>query len=100
MKTITVSAQKDFLERLASVAPIKALSELIWNGLDAGSDLVEVEIEQNKLSGPERIRVRDFGTGIPHDKIESYFGDLGNSWKSSAKRFAGRSLHGSRACLL
>ncbi|MES2659978.1 MAG: ATP-binding protein [Verrucomicrobiota bacterium] len=96
MKTITVSAKKDFLERLATVAPMKALSELIWNGLDAGSDLIEVELEQNTMSGLERIRVRDHGTGIPHDKVESYFGDLGNSWKSSAKRFKGRSLHGSK----
>lgn len=96
MKTITVVAKKDCLERLATVAPMKALSELIWNGLDAGSDLVEVEVEQNKMSGLERIRVRDHGTGIPHDKVEAYFGDLGNSWKSAAKRFQGRSLHGSR----
>jgi hypothetical protein len=96
MKTITVSAKKDFLERLASVAPMKALSELIWNGLDAGSDLIEVELEQNRMSGLDRIRVRDHGSGIPHDKVESYFGDLGNSWKSAAKRFKGRSLHGSK----
>lgn len=96
MKTITVVAKKDYLERLATVAPIKALSELIWNGLDAGSDLVEVEVEQNKMLGLERIRVRDYGTGIPHDMVEIYFGDLGNSWKSAAKRFKGRSLHGSR----
>jgi hypothetical protein len=96
MKTITVVAKKDCLERLASVPPMKALSELIWNGLDAGSDLIEIEVEQNKMSGLERIRVRDHGTGIPHDKVEAYFGDLGNSWKSAAKRFEGRSLHGSR----
>ena len=75
---------------------MKALAELIWNGLDAGSDLVEIEVEQNKMSAPERIRVRDYGTGIPHDKIVTYFGDLGNSWKSTAKSFKGRSLHGSR----
>jgi len=96
MKTITVVAKKDCLERLASAAPMKALSELIWNGLDAGSDLIEVEVEQNSMSGLERIRVRDHGTGIPHDMVEAYFGDLGNSWKSAAKRFEGRSLHGSR----
>jgi hypothetical protein len=57
MKTITVSAQKDFLERLASVAPMKALSELIWNGLDAGSDQVEIILDQNNMSGLDRIRV-------------------------------------------
>lgn len=96
MKTITVSAKKDFLERLGKVTPMKALSELIWNGLDAGSDLVEVEVDQNKMFGIERIIIRDYGTGIPHDKVETYFGDLGNSWKSAAKQIKGRTLHGSK----
>ena len=60
---------------------MKALSELIWSGLDAGSDRVEIEVEQTKLSGPERIRVHDYGTGIPHDKVEAYFGDPGKFMK-------------------
>lgn len=96
MKTIPISAKKDFLERLASVSPIKALSELIWNGLDAGSDLVEVVLEQNKMSGLDLIRVRDQGSGISYEEVEVLFGDLGNSWKQSKKRFKGRSLHGKK----
>jgi len=94
MKTITVSAQKDFLERLASVAPMKALSELIWNGLDAGSDRVEVTLDQNNMSGLDRIRVTDYGTGIHHDHIGALFGNLGASWKKSKRRDKGRALHG------
>jgi len=96
MKTITVSAKKDFLERLASVSALRALSELIWNGLDAGSDLVEVELQQNRMSGLERILVRDQGTGILHEDVEALFGDLGNSWKTTKKRFKGRALHGKK----
>lgn len=94
MKTITVSAQKDFLERLASGAPMKALSELIWNGLDAGSDRVEVTLDQNNLSGLDRIRVTDYGTGIHHDHVGALFGNLGASWKKSKRRDKGRALHG------
>lgn len=94
MKTITVSAQKDFLERLASVAPMKALSELIWNGLDAGSDRVEITLGQNSMSGLDRISVRDFGTGIHHDHVGVLFGNLGASWKKSKRRDKGRALHG------
>ncbi len=94
MKTITVSAQKDFLERLASVPTLKALSQLIWNGLDAGSDRVQVALEQNELSGLERIRVRDGGIGINHGHVEVLFGHLGNSWKKAERVFRGRSLHG------
>jgi len=93
MKTITVSAQKDFLERLASVAPMKALSELIWNGLDAGSDRVEVTLDQNRMSGLDRIRIKDFGTGIHHDHVDALFGNLGASWKKSKLRDKGRALH-------
>lgn len=96
MRTITVSAQKDFLERLASVSPMKALSELIWNGLDAGSNRIDVDLEQNLMSGLEKIRVRDDGTGIQFDEIEVLFGHLGNSWKKSKKRFKNRSLHGAK----
>ncbi len=96
MKTITVSAQKDFLERLASVPPIKALSELIWNGLDAGSDRIEVVFELNGLSGLEKIQVRDEGSGINYDEIEVLFGHLGNSWKKSKRQFKNRSLHGAK----
>lgn len=94
MKTITVSAQKDFLERLASVSPVKALSELIWNGLDAGSDRVQVVLELNDLSGLEKIRVRDDGIGINYDHVEVLFGHLGNSWKKTKRLFRGRFLHG------
>lgn len=94
MKTITVSAQKDFLERLASVSPVKALAELIWNGLDAGSDRVQVVFELNELSGLEKIRVCDEGIGINHGHAEVLFGHLGNSWKKANRLFRGRFLHG------
>ena len=36
MKKIPVTAKCDFLEKLANAKPVKAVSELIWNGLDAG----------------------------------------------------------------
>lgn len=94
MKTLTVSAQKDFLERLASVSPVKALSELIWNGLDAGSERVQVMLELNELSGLEKIRVRDEGIGINYEHLEVLFGHLGNSWKKTNRLFRGRFLHG------
>lgn len=94
MKTITVSAQKDFLERLASVPTLKALAELIWNGLDAGSDRVHVAFELNDLSGLEKIRVRDEGIGINHEHVEVLFGHLGNSWKKTKRVFQSRLLHG------
>ena len=94
MNKIAIEAKKDFLERLSSAAPLKAVSELIWNGLDAGANQVEVKFEENPLGGIERIRVIDTGSGIDHSRIQSLFGGLGDSWKKKQARYAGRALHG------
>jgi hypothetical protein len=94
MKKIAIEAKKDFMERLSSAAPIKAISELIWNGLDSGADLVAVRLEKNNLDGIEKIRVKDTGTGIDYEQIQALFGGLGDSWKKKKGRFNGRALHG------
>lgn len=94
MKKIAIEAKKDFLERLSSATPIKAISELIWNGLDSGADRVVVRLEKNNLDGIEKIRVKDTGTGIDYDQIQALFGGLGDSWKKKKGRFNGRALHG------
>jgi hypothetical protein len=94
MNKIVIEAKKDFLERLSFSSPIKAVSELIWNGLDAGADHVAVRLELNHLDGIEKIRVKDSGVGIDHAKIQEFFGNLGESWKKGRGRFKGRALHG------
>ena len=94
MKQIPIAAKRDFLERLASAPPVKAVSELIWNGLDAGATEVSVDIELNKLDSPERILVVDDGQGIDPSNVDALFGNLGASWKKGQNRKNGRSLHG------
>ena len=94
MNKIPIEAKKDFLERLSAAAPLKALSELIWNGLDAGADSVSIKLELNRLQGLERIRITDTGNGINHAEVPMLFGNLGESWKKTKNRFRGRSLHG------
>ena len=96
MTRIKVEAKRDFLESLAQTTPISAIAELIWNGFDASSNLVQVYLTHNELSGLEEIRVRDYGTGIPYGKVKLYFGNLGDSWKKTKARINGRSLHGRR----
>jgi len=91
---IAISPKRDFLERLSSTSSIKALAEVIWNGLDAGSDDIQVQLTRNSLDGIEEIRVVDSGAGIPIDDVESLFGNLGESWKKEKTRFHGRALHG------
>lgn len=94
MNRIAIQAKPDFLERLSSAAPLKAVSELIWNGLDAGAERVSVRLETNGLDGIETIRVLDTGSGIDHAQIQTLFGSLGDSWKKTKGRFKGRALHG------
>ncbi len=94
MNKIAIEAKKDFLERLSDASPIKAISELIWNGLDSGAEHVAVRFEKNKIDGVDKIRVKDTGAGIDYTQIQAQFGGLGDSWKKKKGRFKGRALHG------
>ena len=94
MSKIHVTAKPDFLETLTTARPLLALAELVWNGFDAGSNQVEVNLDMNKMDGIESIRVRDFGSGIDHAQVEKFFGSLGDSWKKNKSRQNGRALHG------
>lgn len=90
-----VQVEKDHLTKLASAKPIQALSELIWNSLDADATRVDVEIDANEIA-MTAVTVRDNGHGIPHDEVEALFGKLGGSWKrhGSRSKEKGRRLHG------
>jgi len=96
MKEITVQAQKDHIMSLCMASPIQALSELIWNALDADAFDVRVDIIQNALEGVDAIRVSDDGLGINAFEADSQFGNLGGSWKKDAfkTQVSGRVLHG------
>jgi hypothetical protein len=69
---------------------------MIWNALDAEAGQVEVEVQTNDIGGVERVIVRDDGHGMPGTSCGSYFGDLGGSWKATAKVSPNlrRTLHG------
>src|SRR5205814_9466335 len=73
-----------------------AAAEMIWNALDAEANQVEVEIQTNDIGGVERVIVRDDGHGMPAASCGSYFGDLGGSWKATARVSPNlhRTLHG------
>ncbi|MDP1998720.1 MAG: ATP-binding protein [Rhodoferax sp.] len=94
MAKVHVTAKRDFIESQVAAKPIAALSEVIWNGFDAGSNEVEVSVSLNDMDGLESVRVRDFGYGIDPKQVESYFGGLGESWKKKTYKQSGRALHG------
>lgn len=94
---IKIEAKPDFLKSLASnVSPITAVSELIWNGFDAGAQHVKVILEPNELNGLHAIRVADDGDGIDRNRVDALFGGLGDSWKAKSHRYKGRTLHGKK----
>ena len=75
-----VEVQNDFLERQTKAQPTQALSELIWNSLDADATEVDVEFADSALGGMSSIAVGD-GYGIPCADAPKLFSNLGGSWK-------------------
>ena len=94
MVQIPISPKQDFLARVSAAAPVKAVSELIWNGLDAKATEVDVVFKTNGLDELDEIVVRDNGTGIDASNVKVLFGSIGESWKKNTTRHAGRALHG------
>jgi len=97
MTTLSLVAKQDYLEKVAKIAdPIKAVSEFVWNSLDADATTVSVEFGTNGLGGIEEIIIRDNGSGITHARARHDFGNLGDSWKKTSRRTPGlqRAVHG------
>ena len=93
-----VQAGKSHLDRYARQPAIDAVAELIWNGLDAEADNVEVRLERDSLGNgsPEfvtRVWVQDNGHGIEPPTAVERFTMLGDSWKL---RQSGRTINGLR----
>ena len=94
MKEYPIEAKSDFLEKVSRATPVQAISELVWNALDADATNVYISFEK-ELDSLSKIIVKDNGVGIPFSKVSEYFSNLGGSWKknkiySSKNRF----LHG------
>jgi hypothetical protein len=100
MMWLPIQAGRDHLMQFARRDSVAALAELIWNGLDAEADRVDVDIEAASLGGDfsehsyvTRITVEDNGHGISPEIAKEAFSKLGDSWKRSLN---GRTLNGAR----
>jgi len=94
---VLVAVKDDFVARQTKARPVPALSELIWNGLDADATRVGVELVRDDLAGGlSRIVVQDDGEGFARDAAASLFGSLGGSWKRRRRQTSGlkRMIHG------
>lgn len=93
---IPVNLSADYLKSITVTSrPLLALSEIVWNGLDADAKRVAIRFERNQLDTLDAIRVMDDGSGINYDHAGVLFGTLGDSWKKTKNRTdSGRGLHG------
>ena len=74
----------------------QAISELIWNALDAEATRVVVSIERTEMGAPRVVVIDDDGHGIAPEEARDLFLTEGDSWKKD-KRFSPRikrPLHG------
>jgi len=94
-KIIDIGVEKDHIESLTRASGITAISELIWNSLDADSTEIKIEYIKNKLGGFENLSVIDNGLGIEYAKAQEVFGRLGGSEKKQTNTSPnGRHYHG------
>lgn len=94
-KIIDLGVEKDHIESLTRANGITALSELIWNSLDADATVISIEYVSNSLGGFESIEVNDNGLGIEYTKAQEVFGRLGGSEKkNNSTSPGGRQYHG------
>lgn len=96
MTVLNLTAKQDHLEKVAKTRdPIKAISEFVWNALDARASNVAIKFEINGFEGIESIVVQDDGHGITSERAKTDFSNLGDSWKKVAPRKSGqRPFHG------
>lgn len=97
MTRVVLEAAQDHVEFLAHEAdPVRAVLELVWNGLDADAHHVTVELARADGGGVVGVLVADDGHGMAPEAVESAFRWIGGSWKRLERRSRGerRPLHG------
>lgn len=99
MKELSIVVDTDHLERVTRGTAIMALSELVWNALDAEAMEIQVIISPSTLAGEQAIdgiEVLDDGHGMTPEEVPDAFGHLGGSWKANSERSRNRKvrIHG------
>ncbi len=94
-KFIDIGVERDHIEAQTKANGITALSELIWNSLDADATEINVDYRQTSLGGYEYISVKDNGHGLTYEKAQDVFSRLGGSEKKiKTQSPGGRPYHG------
>ena len=94
-KQIDLGVEIDHIDSLTRASGQSAISELIWNSLDADSTQIQIDYEGDKLNRINRIKISDNGHGLEYEKAQKIFGKLGGSEKKSIRKSPnGRFYHG------
>lgn len=94
---ISVEVKEDFIDRLRKASPVKTISELIWNCLDADATSVSIDFVAGDLANePNKIIIKDDGLGFSHTDAVNYFSLLGGLWKRQTAKtpHLRRNVHG------
>lgn len=95
MAILNLKAQNDFIEKATNASGKSALTELIWNSLDADASEIYITSKKNELGHYDFIKIEDNGHGISHKEAETVFDKLGGSLKAIKKISPkGRLYHG------
>lgn len=93
-KELEINVAKDHVESLTKVSGLTAITELIWNSLDADANSISIKTASNSL-GIYRITINDDGHGMSYNTAQIAFSNIGGSYKKNAgKSPKNRVLHG------
>ena len=71
-KIVDLGVEKDHIESLTRANGLTAISELIWNALDADASIINIEINPNHLGGYESLEISDNGHGLEYSKGQRF----------------------------
>ncbi|HMH31607.1 MAG TPA: ATP-binding protein [Puia sp.] len=94
-KFIDIGVERDHIEAQTKANGLTALSELIWNSLDADATEIHINYRPTSLGGYEYIQIKDNGHGLTYEKAQDVFSRLGGSEKKINNQSpGGRPYHG------
>ncbi|KQC31111.1 ATP-binding protein [Flagellimonas eckloniae] len=94
-KQIDLGVEIDHIESLTRANGKTAISELIWNTLDADATEIHIEYQKSKLGNVASLQIKDNGHGLDYSQAQDVFAKLGGSDKKvSWTSPNGRLYHG------
>ena len=72
-KIINLAVERDHIESITRANGMTALSELIWNSLDADATEIKISYKINRIGNYEYIIIEDNGHGLEYKKAEKIF---------------------------